>query len=92
MAALMEDWLGPLIDLELRYAVAWKSCPSTHPKAPNSEQNAVNDRLDKKYQLSYEDDGSNLRAKLKFVDHSKKVVQIYQVRTSVLLLPYYRSC
>lgn len=82
MAALMEDWLGPLIEEELQYSVEWKRrsfADSRSKGAPNIEPDPVYERLDKDVPFPYADDGSNLRARKHFPSQSQKAVQVHQV-------------
>ena len=90
MAADMVDWLGPVIEKELKYAVEWKRRASTTnqegvlgtscKQAPIIESNPVSDKLDpRRFEDMYQYNGSNLRAILKFPTTKARVVQILEV-------------
>ncbi|TKA49311.1 hypothetical protein B0A49_12419, partial [Cryomyces minteri] len=79
MAALMRDWLGPMVEKELGTALAWKesqlsrTLPAikeenredvTKIKQETKDENTRNSATPDN--LYYEDDGSNLRIKLNF--------------------------
>ncbi|TKA57567.1 hypothetical protein B0A49_10738 [Cryomyces minteri] len=89
MAALMRDWLGPMVEKELGTALAWKESqlPRTLPaikeenredvtkiKQETKDENTRNSATPDN--LYYEDDGSNLRIKLNFTHREQSAVQI----------------
>ncbi|KAK5012498.1 hypothetical protein LTR39_004122, partial [Cryomyces antarcticus] len=89
MAALMRDWLGPMVEKELGTALAWKESQLSRAlpavkeensedvikiKQENRDENTRNATApDNSY---YEDDGSNLRIKLNFTHREQSAVQI----------------
>jgi hypothetical protein len=104
MAAYMDNWLGPLIDKELKFAVQWKRCPSTtappafsgdvHCQAPLIEPNAVLPKLadQRKFKRMYKDDGSSLRATISSSPTSKRVVQVIEVCSTLHSTHPCRAC
>lgn len=64
---IMRDWLGPTIEHQLERVLRWKEQGSAG--FPTSEQ------------VAYEDDGSNLRVRLKKVG-SLQIVKVSAIQTS----------
>ena len=62
---LMRDWLGPTIEDRLERALEWK------------EQGSAGSRTAER--IAFEDDGSNLRVRLKKVDEKARFLQIVKV-------------
>jgi hypothetical protein len=92
MAAYMEDWLGPLIERELKLAIEWKRCPSTTEPRGISEDKSNQASIiepdtvlsqtpdqQRRFRSLYKSDGSNLRAIYTSLPTSKHIVQIIEV-------------
>lgn len=66
---LMEDWLGPTIEHQLERVVCWKEQGSAG--FPTTEK------------VAYEDDGSNLRVRLKKVE-SLQIIKVSAISTPLI--------
>ncbi len=75
MASLMQDWLRLFVQQELGLAVAWRESQQDHHACKREQEP---DSYAIQY-CAYEDDSSNLRAKLEFASDNAPVVQIIHV-------------
>lgn len=90
MVSLMRDWLKPMIEGELELAIEWKRATA----GPNKSADADNGPTSSGRKLNrqalakiYEDDSSNLRAKIERTRLESSVVQVVEVSKLLCCMP-----
>jgi hypothetical protein len=80
----MKDWLGPLIEYELKKAVEWKQRASTREpdnstKDQTIESSTVRDFSDQDFTRLFKDNGSSLSIRCHTDRNKARVVQLLDV-------------